>query len=254
MKKLSYPVGLMLFCCVCFSTIAQQNLRVKKSRYSVTQEYDSRLNPKTVALIAGYQQKMDKEMSQTIGFAPSGMVGGLPESPLLNLTADALRSAGAVLTGDSVDIAFMNNGGLRSTLSKGNITTGNIFEIYPFDNALVVLTIKGSDLKPAFAYLAQNGGGGVSNVSLQIADGQVKSLTIGGKPLDESRMYKVATIDYLADGNDGFESLKNAIDRKYSGQKLRDVMLQYIKDLTAKGLPVEAREDGRVKVEQKSGN
>jgi len=248
-------IWILLVGCVGLPAFAQRNLLVKKSRYSITQVYDSGLNKKTVALIDGYQQKMDKEMSQVVGFAPHGMGGGLPESALLNMTADALRGAGERHTGERVDIAFMNNGGLRSTLSKGNITTGNIFEIYPFDNALVVLSMKGSDLKPVFDYLAQNGGGGVSNVGLQIAGGKVKSLTIGGKPLDESRIYKVATIDYLADGNDGFGSLKNAIDRKYTGQKLRDVMLQYIKDLTARGLPVEAQEDGRVKVaDQETGN
>lgn len=237
---------------VCFVTVfrteAQELVTVNRVRHSIGNQYDNRLDTSTVNFIMKYKVKMDIEMSEIIGQAPLALKGGIPESPLLNLTSDVIRLMAGRQTNSTVDIAFMNSGGLRSILRAGEITVGNIFEIYPFDNKLVILNILGKDLKDAFDAIAQKEGSGVSNVQMEIEDRKIKSLQIGGKPLDENRIYSVATIDYLAEGNDDMTSLLNAKAVKETNITLRDIMLQYIRDCNRQHKPVTAANDGRITI------
>ncbi|MDD2799048.1 MAG: 5'-nucleotidase [Bacteroidales bacterium] len=221
---------------------------VKRTSYQITSQYDSLVNPKTVKLIEKYKKQMSKQMNEVIGVTPVELGGGIPESLLLNLTADVMREIGSKFTPTRVDVGFMNDGGLRNTIRKGNITVGNIFEVYPFDNQLVVLSIKGKDLKEAFDFIAQNGGAGVSGATLKISDSKVTDLYIGASTIQDDKIYTVATIDYLADGNDGMIALKKATDRKQTGLLLRDVMLDYVRSCTKAGKAVTAKLDGRITV------
>ncbi|MFZ4456009.1 MAG: 5'-nucleotidase C-terminal domain-containing protein [Bacteroidales bacterium] len=244
----------ILVCLLCeFSLFAQNPLElqsVKRTRFALTSKYDSLANPKTVALIERYKSQMAKQMNEVIGVAPMELAGGIPESPLLNLTADVLREAGSKFTPTRVDLGLMNDGGLRNTIRSGNVTVGNIFEVYPFDNQLVVLYIKGKDLRDLFGYIAKIGGAGVSGVTLKIKNGAIAELFIGASELNDERIYTVATIDYLADGNDGAIALKQATTRKYTGLLLRDVMMDFIKNSTKVGKAIEAKMDGRISIQK----
>ena len=82
----------------------------------------------------------------------------------------------------------------------------DVYEILPFENALCVLTLRGADLRHLFENIAARGGEGVSGVRLTIsADGRLLDCSVGGLPVDEERTYTVATLDYLAEGNDGMD-------------------------------------------------
>ena len=76
----------------------------------------------------------------------------------------------------------------------------------------------------------------------------MESLLIGGKPVNDDATYWMATIDYLADGNSGMSVLEDAEERINTGIRLRDVMIQYIQQLTAQGKEVNAVFDNRIKV------
>jgi 2',3'-cyclic-nucleotide 2'-phosphodiesterase (5'-nucleotidase family) len=221
---------------------------VKRTRYAVTAKYDSLVDPKTVQLIEKYKTQMNKQINEIIGFAPTELVGGIPESPLLNLTADVLRETGSKFTPTRVDVGLMNDGGLRNTIRSGNVTVGNVFEVYPFDNQMVVLSIKGKDLRDLFTYIAKIGGAGVSGVTLKIQNGVIAELYVGASLLNEEKTYTVATIDYLADGNDGMLALKKAIERKYTGLLIRDVMMDYVRNYTKQGKTIVGNLDGRISI------
>lgn len=96
-------------------------------------------------------------------------------------------------------------------LTEGDITTENIYEILPFENSLCVLTMKGSAMKHLFENIAVRLGEGVSGIQLEISkDGKLLQASIAGKPVEDDRDYTVATIDYLADGNDGMTAFLQA--------------------------------------------
>ncbi|MCP9610733.1 5'-nucleotidase C-terminal domain-containing protein [Coprobacter tertius] len=198
-----------------------------------------------------YKQKVDSITGQVIGKSAVFMDIKRPQSRLSNFTADLLKRKVGELNHTSCDFAIMNMGGIRTSLSKGDITVGEIFSIFPFDNSLSLLKIKGKDVKTLFESIASRKGEGISKeVALVVTpDYQIKSLRIGGKPIEEDRIYTVGTIDYLANGNDGMDAFKNAVERIDSHIRLRDVMLSYVKELQKEGKVLNATLDNRFIIE-----
>ena len=170
--------------------------------------------------------------------------------PDANLVADVLKGAATQVLGKPADMGLMNMGGLRNILSEGEITCGNIYEILPFENSLCVVTLKGSVLKELFAAIAACKGEGVSGVRLEITkDGKLLDGTIGGKPIDDNKLYTVATIDYLADGNDGMGPLAKAEKRDCPpGATLRGLFMDYVEQQTKAGKKITSRMEGRITV------
>jgi 2',3'-cyclic-nucleotide 2'-phosphodiesterase (5'-nucleotidase family) len=87
-------------------------------------------------------------------------------------------------------------------------------------------------------------GEGVSrSVRMEItAEGELLSCTIGGKEIDPHRIYTVATIDYLAEGNDKMYALKKAVKRHDIGILARDVMMEYV----VKHRVIDSKMEGRI--------
>ena len=73
---------------------------------------------------------------------------------------------------------------------------------------------------------------------------------IDGKPLDENAIYKVVTVDYLAEGNDGMQALTQAANYNDLGFTLRYMMIEYIKKLTAENIIIYAEPDSRIEIEE----
>lgn len=147
---------------------------------------------------------------------------------------------------------LMNIGGIRTSLPKGNITVGNIFSIFPFENSLSIVTLKGEDVKHLFDIIARRGGEGVSKeVKVRIGkDKKVHELKINGKEVIDSQLYTIATIDYLANGNDELTPLKKSVLRTDLDLRLRDIMLQYIESKTVKGEKLNTSLDNRLTIEK----
>ena len=128
----------------------------------------------------------------------------------------------------------MNKGGIRRGLPKGDITQGQIIMMQPFDNRIVVEEIKGADLAEAFDVMASRGGDGVSRGVEAVYDPQTKkcvSIMINGAPIDPERTYKVATIDYLANGGDYMKPLTRGKQVAKSGRVVYADLIDYIKGI-----------------------
>jgi 2',3'-cyclic-nucleotide 2'-phosphodiesterase (5'-nucleotidase family) len=204
-------------------------------------------DPKAVAYIDGYKRQLDREMNHVIGRSEQAMSAGKPESLLTNFTSDVMMLLDVQITGGKADLSIMNVQGHRASMPEGEITTGNIFEIYSFDNMLAVLHLKGADLLDVFRAYARIGGAGISStVRLVIRNGQLIDAKINGQPVDDRKIYTIITLDYLAEGNDDMEALKKAVSVKNTGITLRDYMLDYIKSRTAEGKAVSSKLDGRI--------
>ena len=106
--------------------------------------------------------------------------------PISNLIADVLREAAVEVLGKPADMGLINIGGIRNSLTEGDITTENIYEILPFENSLCVLTMKGSAMKHLFENIAVRLGEGVSGIQLEISkDGKLLQASIAGKPVED---------------------------------------------------------------------
>ncbi|GHT00028.1 5'-nucleotidase [Bacteroidia bacterium] len=249
MKKVESALVIIFICFL--SSCAQNRYAVKSiesTHIEIDSAWDSKANPAMVALVESYKTILDSEMNTPIGAAAQTLVKGFPQSLLTNFTADAIQQIAEELTGD-IDFAVMNVGGLRSTLNQGTITLGNLYEIYSFDNRLVVLELPGKAVKEFFDFIAVHGGQGLSkSIQIVVNKREVESLKINGKSLDENKTYRVATLDYLAEGNDGMVAFKQATGLIDSNETLRDLMIQYIKKLTANNQEANATIDDRITI------
>lgn len=225
--------------------------KIDGGRIAIDSSLDKAPNQNAVQILARYKVGVDSVMNEVVGFAPETLVKNRPESPLSNLVADVLRFAAKETLGKPADIGLVNMGGIRNILPAGDITVGTVFEILPFENSLCILKLKGSAVKELMKNIAKVHGEGVSNIELKAtASGEVVSAKVGGKVIVDNKIYSVATIDYLADGNDGMTALMQSESRTCpEGATLRSLFMSYIKDQTAKKNKISAKVEGRVIVE-----
>jgi 2',3'-cyclic-nucleotide 2'-phosphodiesterase (5'-nucleotidase family) len=106
----------------------------------------------------------------------------------------------------------------------------------PFDNQLVVLTLKGEDILALCQSFVTYGGQGVAGLRMTAVDGQLAEVSIGGKPVDANALYTVATSDYLAGGTDHMDALKNHVDYWQSGVLIRDLYVHSVKADTIRAI------------------
>ena len=225
-------------------------VRAEGSRVAMDAAFDARPDAEAIALLAPYKHRVDSMMGHVIGTSAIDMDAHRPESLLSNLVADILREAASSTLGRPADMGLVNMGGLRTTLSRGCITMGDAYEILPFENSLCILTLRGSSLRKLFGNIAYRLGEGVSGVRLEVSDDRkLLDATIGGLPIDDDRLYTVATIDYLAEGNDGMSALTEATSRICPpGATLRSLFITYVEQQAQAGRSVTAQMEGRVVV------
>lgn len=196
-------------------------------------------------LLQPYEKKLE-HLNEVIGHAPEDIRKGQPEGSLGNLIADMVRESSAKLFGMAADICVLNNGGFRVPISKGAISRGTVFELMPFENALVMVSLSGRELLQVAEKIASAGGQPVSGLSMEFtSDRKPSEIKVGLHPLDPQKNYQVITTDYLAQGNNGLFG-PEAFDRsKKSGVLLRDLIIEKILELKFK--PLTASIDGRIK-------
>lgn len=214
----------------------------------VNASYDALADPEVAHLMEGYRRSLSEAVTRPIGRSARLMTASAPESLLSNLLADLLLDQANRVSDQPVDLAIINLGGIRAPLKEGVITVGDVYKVMPFENELVILTLNGSDLLALFNHLAASGGEGLAGATLDIREGEVARVLIGGQPLDTTNRYRVATMDYLAAGNSGMTAFLKAMQREDTHLKVRDAYIEQIERLTAAGQPVDARLDGRVRV------
>lgn len=194
-----------------------------------------------------YKQRVDVEMNIVIGQAAETMRAHAPESLLSNFSADVYRWSATAYLNKDVDIAIVNMGGLRTQIPAGVITVRKVFELMPFENELVVLWLKGDKLNELCQYFAGMGGEGVSGLRFRIENKKAVDITVAGEALDLNKTYSIATNDYLAGGNDKMIQLAQYTNRINTGIKIRNMLLDYIKNESKKGNMIQSKLDGRIK-------
>lgn len=200
-------------------------------------------DPKVLAMVQKYQDQVAPAMDQVLGQAAADLTktpaDGQTDCVLGNLITDALRAK------MDTDFAVYNAGGIRSDINKGPIRVGDVYTLLPFDNYVVSMSLTGQQVQTLLGQGLGDRHGTIQvsdTVSFAIgAEGKPKDIRIKGQPLDLTRTYTLATVDFLADGNDGLTVLKGV---KYQIDELaRDVFASYVR----RHSPVQAPVGGRIK-------
>lgn len=210
---------------------------------------DQSIDPDFEDFIAPYREQLDEEMQQIIGMNASDLTKKRPNSSLGSVVSDLLHDQAEVYLDINVDFGVQNYGGLRlNALPKGPITKSHIFEIMPFDNYLIVLKMEMDDVKLLCDKIADSNGWPVSRgLSMQITDeGTATNILINGKPLEQDRMYNVVMSDYIANGGDACDFLKDN-EQINCGVYIRNALIERITTMTNQGYEVEPINQERIR-------
>ena len=215
----------------------------------VNSRLDNRVDLAFSSIINDYAAEVKEKMDVKLGYAPYELRRGTPESPLGNLSADGLIWMAKQFHNVDADVAVYNSGGVRANIAEGDVTLGDVYAVFPFDNVLSLVTITGRNLR-YLMYKVPNSLYVNKEVKL-VADetGYVSSITINGQKIDDNKNYTVATIDYITD-NDAYTSiLGNPIKREDSVEIIRDYFGEYFKYLAAQNNGyITTSTDGRITI------
>ena len=249
MKTMSV-CGMILLAASC--STHYQLTSVSRSQIIVDSRYDRQPDPQAAAFLAPYKHQVDSVMGPVVGVVARDMVPDRPESLLSNLLPDILMWAAKDYNETPV-FAVYNVGGIRAALSKGKVTYGDVLDVAPFENKICFVTLTGDKVLELFRQIARRGGEGLSHgVELVITkDCKFVSVRINGEEIDPARSYRIATIDYLSQGNDELEAFKASTDinsPKEAKNNTRFIIMDYFREQHAKGLEVDSKLEGRVRI------
>jgi len=219
---------------------------VEANRLAISSQNNLTPDIEIEALIAPYKIDLDKVMNEAIGETAIDLKKERPESTLGNWMADAIHRKAEEQLGEPIDFAIQNYGGIRiPVIKKGTISRGKIYELMPFDNKILVLYLNKEEVEQLIQHIVDDRGWPVSHgVKInQISKEDIRVL-IKGKPLEVSKIYKVALPDYIANGGSRSYFLKEK-KRKNLQYFIRDALIQDVVDFKAKNKVINSPKEGR---------
>ena len=153
---------------------------------------DKTKDEQLVAIVEKWQTKTENALSEEIGYCSQTIEQASVE--MANMVCDSwLKSF------PEADISITNQGGIRQDIPQGTITLKTIVGLLPFENSIVQIELKGSELINCIDnYLI----GGMTTVGgYKLSD---------GTPIEADKTYKVLTTDYLYSADDEFKLYDNS--------------------------------------------
>ena len=208
--------------------------------------------PSIEEFVKPYRENIDKDLNTILAYAPQTIdKTGEWQTTIGNLLADvSLQRSNLIFSSrekKDIDICLLNHGGIRSIISKGNVTARTAYEIMPFENSAIIVALKSDQIIEIANYIiSEKKPHPLSGLNFTIGkDKLAKNLLVHGKPLENERMYYVVTSDYLANGGDNMTFFKKGIASYTIDYKLRNVLIDYFKEVDT--IPVIT--DKRINVE-----
>lgn len=248
MKK--YIVVAVVFLTAAISAFGQKYHVTNVTRERILVDSTFADDARGVEVLAPYKHIVDSIMSPVVGKVAKYMAAHNPESELSNLLADIMVWQGRRY-GEKPDLGIYNMGGIRAALPAGDVTFGDVNDVAPFENYITFISLTGGQMKTLFDQIAKSNGCALSKgTALVIKGREVESVTLNGQPIDPNRTYRIVTLNYLAEGNDGFAVLPEGFDIKSPKDeqaRTREFIVDYfIEKNKATGEVVDAEIEGRV--------
>ena len=205
-------------------------------------------------MLAPYSEKIN-ELSKVIGrlegnLSKTGVGGG----SLGNFVSNGIRAQAEAKLGKPVTLAIMNVGGLRKNqINAGELRASDIFELLPFENALVALDVTGAQLAKILEVVPRDAQSGAriqfkwnDRNRAEFISGKLVDASGKEQEIDPQKIYTIVTIDYLLQvGGGPYAILKEAKSTTPLNLTLRDAIMNYVKSETAAGRPIHSVLDNR---------
>jgi len=230
------PFYILVIIC-CFLGCKENNnlTRIEGQRISISDSIQP--NQKIETYIKPFRERIEKDLDSVLAYAVDNYskTDGHLNTAIGNLMADAVYSEANPIfikrSSKAIDLVLLNHGGIRASISQGNVTTRTAFEVMPFENSVYVVALRGTQVQELVYYLS-NAKRAHPIYGLKLVlneDFTIESALINGKPIDNERLYYVATSDYLFNGGDNmifFKANDTVYDLNY---KIRNVLIDYFK-------------------------
>ena len=211
-------------------------------------------DPAVEKILAPYSEKV-RELSKVIGRLEGGLAkSSIGAGSLGNFVSDGIRAQAKAILGKPVVLAIMNSGGLRKNeIAAGDLRASDIFELLPFENALVALDVTGAQLTKILQVATRDAQSG-ARIQFKYND-RDRPEFISGKLVDENgneheidpnQIYTIVTIDYLLRLKSGaYTILQEAKSSNPLNTTVRDAVMNYVKSETAAGRAIRGAVDTR---------
>jgi 2',3'-cyclic-nucleotide 2'-phosphodiesterase (5'-nucleotidase family) len=201
------------------------------------------------AFMKPYRAQINKDLDGILAYCPETLdkSNGKWQTSIGNLRADVTLNKGNAIFNTrekkNIDFCLLNNGGIRSILPKGNVSARTAFEIMPFENYLVVIALKGTQIFELVDYfIATKKPHPIAGITFTIdKNNTAKNILIKGKPVENETIYYVATNDYLANGGDNMNFFKKGVQKFDLDYKLRNILIDYFTDVDTIPVPTDIR-------------
>jgi 2',3'-cyclic-nucleotide 2'-phosphodiesterase (5'-nucleotidase family) len=211
--------------------------RIEGVRLPITEK-----EPQTTEIenfIKPYREHITKDLDSVLAYCPETLDkrNGKWQTTIGNLMADITLNQGNSVfikrENKKIDICLLNQGGIRATLPKGNVTSRTAFNIMPFENSLVVVALLGAHINDLVTYfLIEKQPQPLSGLTFTInKNNQATNIRVQGEPLENDKVYYVGTNDYLANGGDNMNFFSHGIKTYDLNYKLRNILIDYFKEV-----------------------
>ena len=220
----------------CKSTSSYKTFKIEGKKIGITDEKGE--NKAIADFVKPYSENINNDLNSVLAYCPETQdkSKGTWQTNIGNLLAQITFELGNPLfqqrENKSIDICLLNNGGIRSVIPKGDVTTRTAYEVMPFENSLIIVGLTGKEIKKLVAYFVSEkkphplyG----MKIHLNKNDLSLNKIEINNQPLNEDRIYYVATSDYLANGGDNMTFFKESTIKYDMEYKLRNMLIDYFK-------------------------
>ena len=161
--------------------------------------------------------------SRRVGARVPQLISG---GPLADMVAESMRRI------NGADFGLQNRGGIRADLPPGPTTYQDVFQVLPFDNAVMQLHLTGRQVRALVRLFGgrhpSNPGPGIAG--LKLMRGAV--LTQSGEPLRDDQLYWLNTSDFIVQGGDGSDAVLKDVkptDVRSTDKSMRDAFIDFLK-------------------------
>lgn len=187
-------------------------------------------------LISPYKSQMSEKLDRVLAYAPMDLSYKGLNTPLGNFITDLMMTEGNRIyqqnhPNEKIDVVLMNRGGLRRSFTQGDLSVRSMYELMPFENKAVVVTLSGSKLREMVKFLRNTSRNHPISGMRFKKNSTDDEIYINGELLNENKSYRVLTNDYLQKGGDQMTFFLDPIDVEFLQIKLRDMFIEHLEKI-----------------------
>ncbi len=235
-----------------FKTTSPVKVNTKASQSQIDSSVKD--DPAVEKMLATYSEKV-RALNVVLGTLDGKLrKESLGAGTLGNFVTDGMLAEARRKSGKNIALAIVNAGGLRKNeIAAGQLKASDVFELLPFENAVITLDMTGVQLRKLVQIGTRDAQSGARvkyrwNEQNRTEFISARLIDANGteREIDPNAVYTVVTIDYLYKLNSGsYAVLQEGKNYTLVNATLRDAMIDYVKSETTAGRTIRAKLDDR---------